>query len=208
MIRPYFSVCNPNGKHWISANYATDSTTADETSRGFSGRPLFPTPPIHPMDVDKTGTAGVPGQHPEIPLHHRSSMTSVSSCCSVSQSKADIKAMLCDFQAGLNNVIASDLQEPLVVHNRNSRQNSRNSMDVDNHAKIPPTCCSHCISDISSSEHGPQVWSSCTNCNVGLVSPFPFEVCSFNNRQSASPAIKGQPQASVLKPSVLTISRS
>jgi next-to-BRCA1 protein 1 len=124
------------------------------------------------MEVDQTHTAATSVPNSEIPLQHRSSMTSVSSCCSVAESKAEIKSMLDNLQAGLNRVISSNLQEPLVI----SPQNCCNSSEAGINTKATiPTWCFTCANYIVPSEYG-QLHYSCTNCHVVVVSFYSFRV--------------------------------
>ena len=79
---------------------------------------LLPDFPNASMDVDMT--------HTTLPGDHRPSMTPVAKC---HKNKAEIKAMLDDFQAGLNILIASDFQERLVIPVQ-STQYEQGSEDV------------------------------------------------------------------------------
>jgi len=142
--------------------------------------PLFPSSPLHAMEVDQSPTGETPAQHSEIPFRHKSSVSSFSSCCSVAESRAEIKAMLDDFQVGLNRVLSSNLQEPLVVSPVDTR-NACNGAETGSNTWRTSLTCSHCSENIVSSADEPYFWYSCSDCGV-VVSSFPFGVCSYVNK--------------------------
>ena len=149
-----------------------------ETSRAPSGEtytPLLSPSPLHAMEVDQTSTDASSAHQSEFPLQQKPSMSSVSSCCSVAESKAEIKAMLDDFQIGLNRVLSSNLHEPLVISQQNSRK-SYNSTGTDSEGtsiKACPHCNTNTISTMLSD-------FSCADCGV-IVSSLPFDACSSVN---------------------------
>lgn len=156
----------------LTTNHATDdlaSRPVEGTPRAVSGESqasLLATSPPQAMEVDQTPTSA---QHSDIPLQHRSSMSSVSSCCSVAESKAEIRAMLDNFQTNLNRVISTNLQEPFIT----SQEFNFEAGEI---PRIPTTRCSRCAMFIVPSMFGPTVWYSCADCDIVVVSLFSLEV--------------------------------
>ena len=107
-----------------------------------------------PMDVDtmmtessgQSNTYGCP-QH-SVPQHQLSAQAPYI-CCSVSQGKAEVKAMLRNFQEDLNRVMTNNFDESQV--------------DVGPSSSPPPFLCSLCI------QHRQGTWYSCNNCHVVVV---------------------------------------
>jgi next-to-BRCA1 protein 1 len=135
-------------------------------------------PPFAPMDVDQP-TSHTPferntTQHSLPSLRHRSSVQSLTSCCSVAQGKAEIKALLTDFQDGLNRVLDNDLQQPLHISRQASVEtfNTSETLKADGNVlpTQPPSWCSHCTRDINASQNGGYLWYSCVDCRVVVVS--------------------------------------
>jgi len=72
-------------------------------------------------------------QHnPDTPLQQQSSMAQPHvACCSVAKSKVEIRGMLDDFQVGLNRVLSSNLQQPLVIpHNSCSGDSDEQEQEI------------------------------------------------------------------------------
>ena len=114
-----------------------------------------------PMDVDTMMTesscrsnAYGPPQHP-VPQHQQVPYV----CCSVSQGKAEIKAMLRNFQEDLNRVMASNFNESQL--STSSRPISQ--VEVGPTSSPPPFLCSLCI------QRRQGTWYSCDNCHVVVV---------------------------------------
>ncbi|CAA7264849.1 unnamed protein product [Cyclocybe aegerita] len=96
------------------------------------------------------------------PPQHRMSAPAMDACCSVSQGKADIQAMLTNFEKSLNSVLENNLGVPLV-YSLSAPQRTSNGMTE---SAPPPSLCSMCITNISSTEDGQKVWYSCTDCHI------------------------------------------
>jgi len=135
-------------------------------SSSFCFSVLFPPPPL-----DQSPTGATPSQH-------KSSVSPFSSCCSVAESRAEIKAMLDDFQVGLNRVLSSNLQEPLVVSPPDTRNSCNRAKTGSNTWETSPKC-SHCSEYIVPLR---DVWYSCSDCGVVVRSSFPLGVCSLVNK--------------------------
>lgn len=124
------------------------------------------------MDVDHGPTNTSTIRHQSSPQHslhlpqHRSSMASISSCCSVSEGKEEIKVMLTDLQAGLNRVLSSNLSEPLVISREPSVHNS------DNATSQPRSWCSLCRGNMAPGNGS--IWYSCGDCHMAVVSSSQF----------------------------------
>ena len=117
-----------------------------------------------PMDVDTMMTEssspsnayGRP-QHP-VPQHQQGPYV----CCSVSHGKAEIKAMLRNFQEDLNRVMSKNFDEPLL----STSSKSISQADVGPTSSPPPFLCSLCI------QRRQGTWYSCDNCHVVVVRIF------------------------------------
>ena len=113
-----------------------------------------------PMDVDTMMTEssspsnayGRP-QHP-VPQHQQGPYV----CCSVSQGKAEIKAMLRNFQEDLNRVMSNNFDEPQLSSSMRISQ-----VDAGPTSSPPPFLCSLCI------QRRQGTWYSCNNCHVVVV---------------------------------------
>lgn len=132
------------------------------------------------MDVDHGPSSTTSSlRHQSSPQHalhtpqHRSSMASISSCCSVAERTAEIKVMLTDLQAGLNRVLSSNLSEPLVFSREASVHNSHDVISQNTPDLPPHSWCSFCRGDIMPPGND-SVWYSCADCPIVVVSTFQF----------------------------------
>jgi next to BRCA1 gene 1 protein len=112
-----------------------------------------------PMDVDtlmtESSNRSNTCDHPQ----HQTPRQTPYVCCSVSQGKAEIKAMLHNFQQDLNRVMTNTFDEPLF--SMSSRPISQ--ADVGPTSAPPPFLCSLCT------QHRQGTWYSCDNCHVIVV---------------------------------------
>ena len=120
-----------------------------------------------PMDVDtmmtesscRSNTYGRP-QLPAVPVpQYQLPAQAPYVCCSVSQGKAEIKAMLHNFQEDLNRVMTNNFDESL----RSTSSKSLSQADVGPTSSPPPFLCSLCI------QHHQGTWYSCNHCHVVVV---------------------------------------
>ncbi|KAF8808145.1 hypothetical protein BYT27DRAFT_7338708 [Phlegmacium glaucopus] len=95
-------------------------------------------------------------QHTAVPMPQHRSSAQAGVCCSVSQGKAEIKAMLHGFQEDLNRVITVTFDEPLP----STSLRPPSQADVGPTSAPPPFLCSLCI------QHRQGTWYSCDNCHV------------------------------------------
>ena len=79
-------------------------------------------------------------------------------CCSVSQGKAEIKAMLHNFQEDLNRVMTNTFEGSTSVS-----MNVVSQADIGPTSAPPPFLCSLCT------RHRQGTWYSCDNCHVVVV---------------------------------------
>lgn len=142
-------------------------------SMSVSQRPAIP-PPMKPsvsfqmpMDVDtmmtessyRSNTYTRP-QHPAVPVpQHKLPAQAPYACCSVSQGKAEIKAMLHNFQEDLNRVMTNNFDESRL----STSSKPITQADVGPISSPPPFLCSLCI------QHRQGTWYSCNNCHVVVV---------------------------------------
>jgi next to BRCA1 gene 1 protein len=89
---------------------------------------------------------------------HQSSSQSTDFCCSVSQGKAEIKAMLRNFQEDLDHVMTINFEEPLAFGSLRIPP-----VHVDPTSAPPPFLCSLCT------QHRQGTWYSCDNCHIVVV---------------------------------------
>jgi next-to-BRCA1 protein 1 len=161
-------------KHFILSDAETSRLTSSNVagsgrSMSVSQRPAVP-PPMKPfvsfqmpMDVDtmmtesscRSNTYG----RPQYPVsQHQLPAQAPYVCCSVSQGKAEIKAMLHNFQEDLIRVMSNNFDESLLS------TSSKPISQVDGPTSSPPPfLCSSCI------QHRQGTWYSCNNCHVVVV---------------------------------------
>ena len=97
--------------------------------------------------------------HPQHTVpQHPSSAQATGACCSVSQGKAEVKAMLHNFQEDLNRVMTNNFDEPLRYPSLRPI-----SVDVGPTFVPPPFLCSSCT------QHRQGTWYSCDKCHVVVV---------------------------------------
>lgn len=117
-----------------------------------------------PMDVDtlttessaRSNTYGPP-QHTTVPMPQHQTLRQVTNvCCSVSRGKAELNAMLHNFQEDLDRIIANTFGETLPLR-------PMSQVDVDASSAPPPFLCSSCA------QHRQGTWYSCDNCHVIVV---------------------------------------
>lgn len=117
-----------------------------------------------PMDVDtmmtesscRSNTYG----HPQHPVsQHQLPVPAPYVCCSVSQGKAEVKAMLHNFQEDLNRFMAKNFDESRFLIS----PKPISQVDVGPTSSPPPFLCSICI------QHHQGTWYSCVNCHVVVV---------------------------------------
>ncbi|KAJ3517856.1 hypothetical protein NLJ89_g241 [Agrocybe chaxingu] len=94
---------------------------------------------------------------------HRMSAPAMGACCSVSQGKADIQAMLTNFEKSLNTVLENNLGVPLMYGPSTQTRPSSTTESAP-----PPSLCSMCITNISSTEDGQKTWYSCVDCHIAV----------------------------------------
>ena len=171
-ISMHFSLCL---KHFILSDAETFRLTSSNAagsgrSMSVSQRPAVPPlmkPSVSfqmPMDVDtmmteSSGRSNTYGR-PQLPVpQHRSSAEAPYICCSVSQGKAEVKAMLRNFQEDLNRVMTNNFDESL----RSASSKPISQVDVGPSSSPPPFLCSLCI------QHRQGTWFSCDNCHIVVV---------------------------------------
>ena len=162
-------------KHFILSDSETFRlTSSNVTGSGrlmsVSQRPAVPPlmkPSVSfqmPMDVDtmmtesssRSNTYGLP----QLPVpQHQLPAQAPYVCCSVSQGKAEVKAMLRNFQEDLSRVMTNNFVESL----RSTSSKSISQVDVGPTSSPPPSLCSLCI------QHRQGTWYSCDNCHVVVV---------------------------------------
>ena len=167
-------------KHFVLSDTETLRLTSSNSGRSMSVSQRPAVPPFMkssvsfqmPMDVDtmmtesscRSNTYGRP-QHPAGPVPQYKLPAQVPYvCCSVSQGKAEIKAMLHNFQENLNRVMTNsfDLSLPSTSPKPISQA------DVGPTSSPPPFLCSLCI------QHRQGTWYSCNNCHVVVVCIYDF----------------------------------
>jgi len=151
--------------------------TGVQSSRATSvGRISLAPTAAAPMDVDSSSLNArrqptYPQRTRPTPQHSISTM-SIESCCSVSEGKAEIKAMLSNFEAGLNRVLANNFEVPLSTTPQASVAYVPENMLENKEVKSapPPSWCSMCTRDITAPQNGQGAWYSCADCHVVVVS--------------------------------------
>ena len=132
-------------------------------SLSVSSRPAVP-PLNHavssqmPMDVDTLMAESSDRSSAYVQPQHQPSSQPTDFCCSVSQGKAEIKAMLYNFQEDLDHVMTINFKEPLA-----SESLRIPPVHVDSTSAPPPFLCSLCT------QHRQGTWYSCDNCHVVVV---------------------------------------
>lgn len=123
------------------------------------------------MDIDRSNIRHRPQSRPLPTPQHRSSAPNLGACCSIAQGRADIQAMLTNFEENLNRVLATNLGTPMSSGARRVPADPRASTSGRRFNSAPPaSLCSVCTKNVSDSERGPDSWYSCTNCHVIVVS--------------------------------------
>jgi next-to-BRCA1 protein 1 len=119
-----------------------------------------------PMDVDPT-TPTTSNIRPQLPAQHPASAPSLGACCSVSRGRAEVQELLLNFQEGLNRVLESNLENPLVT--TPAAGNAPLDGFAENSASAPPpSLCSVCTKNIASPLNSQ--WYSCASCHIVVVS--------------------------------------
>lgn len=122
-----------------------------------------------PMDVDPTTTttSNIRPQLPRPAPQHPAFAPSLGTCCSVSRGRAEVQELLLNFQEGLNRVLESNLENPLVT--TPAAGNALYDGFSENSASAPPpSLCSVCTKNIAPPLNGQ--WYSCASCHVVVVS--------------------------------------
>lgn len=122
-----------------------------------------------PMDVDPRTptTSNIRPQLPRRAPQHPASAPSLGACCSVSRGRAEVQELLLNFQEGLNRVLESNLETPMVT----TPAAGNASLDgfAENSASAPPpSLCSVCTKNIASPLNAQ--WYSCASCHIVVVS--------------------------------------
>ncbi|KDR85758.1 hypothetical protein GALMADRAFT_234824 [Galerina marginata CBS 339.88] len=169
-----FTVCDAlssaadNGPSFSSSAGSILSQQSDSRHRGIfmsrlSSLGLNHTATQVPMDVDvrtptlrTSVTDHIHAQPNQTTPQHRGSDTVTGSCCSISQGKAEIRAMLTEFKEVLDRVVVHDLS----THEQHSPE-PEVSMEAP-----PPSLCSICTRNIVASRTGLSMWYSCESCHV------------------------------------------
>ncbi|KAF8910162.1 hypothetical protein CPB84DRAFT_1958637 [Gymnopilus junonius] len=141
-----------------------DVSMSHQSSQSFSFSSSIPTALQTPMEVDVASVTTVSNQTtPKIPAQantptaqHEGSSSVTGSCCSVSQGKAEIKAMLTEFKDVLDRVVNNDLATP--------QQGNASAIHVTE--APPPSLCSVCTRSAAGAPNGVASWYSCESCHV------------------------------------------
>ena len=97
--------------------------------------------------------------HPQLPMPPAQHQSSAQGCCPVSQGKAEIKAMLHNFQEDLSRVMTINFGQPLPP----TSWRPISQVDVGPTSAPPPFLCSLCT------QHRQGMWYSCDICHVIVV---------------------------------------
>lgn len=119
----------------------------------------FQTDTLMTDSSNRSNTYAYP-QYTAVPVpQHQPSTQATDVCCSVSQGKAEVKAMLHHFQENLNRIITNNLNEPLP----STSLRPSSSTDVGPTSAPPPFLCSVCT------ERRQGTWYSCDKCHIVVV---------------------------------------